>query len=99
MPGRNCAFPQCTVSFSNKHGFVSLFQIPTRKGDFYTNWRDDIIKVLDKFRKVDKLLSERISSGNVYICEHHFTTDDIEFTSEFGFLFFYILTSYTAIAI
>ena len=88
MPGRNCAFPQCTVSFTKKHEGISLFQIPTRKDEFYTNWRNNIVQVLDRFRKVDKSLSERISAGNVYICERHFTADDIEYTSELFFILF-----------
>jgi len=31
MPGRNCCMPQCTVSETQKHVGIKLFQIPTRK--------------------------------------------------------------------
>lgn len=57
---------------------MSCFQIPTRKCD--TDWRNDIVKVLGKYREVDMSLRERIANGNVYICERHFKPDDIELT-------------------
>ena len=88
MPGRNCAFPTCTVSYTNKHSFMSSFRIPTRKCD--SDWKNDIVKVLNKYRKVDKSLQERIDAGRVYICERHFKPEDFELTSKFMYIHIYI---------
>ena len=35
MPGRNCAFPQCTSCETEKHVGVKFFQITTRKSEYY----------------------------------------------------------------
>ncbi|XP_065645285.1 uncharacterized protein LOC136075776 [Hydra vulgaris] len=82
MPGRNCAFPTCTVSYTNKHSFMSSFRIPIRKCD--SDWKNDIFKVLNKYRKFDKSLQEKIDACRVYICEHHFKPEDFELTRKKG---------------
>ena len=35
MPSRNCAFPQCTSSETEKHAGVKYFLITTRKSEYY----------------------------------------------------------------
>ena len=42
MPGANCAFPGCHVSRTEKYKGIGVFQIPTRKDQFYSEWRKDI---------------------------------------------------------
>ena len=81
MPGANCAFPSCGVS--RRHSGVGIFQIPKRNDTFHMEWRENLLAVLKKYRVVDKVFKERMSSGNVYICEKHFVAKDIEFTSEY----------------
>ena len=39
MPGANCAFPGCHVARTKKYKGISIFQIPTRKDKFYSEWR------------------------------------------------------------
>ena len=62
MPGRNCAFPTCTVSFTKTHNFISLFKLPARKCDL--DWKNEIVNVLTKYRVANKELNERIRAGN-----------------------------------
>ncbi|XP_065645886.1 uncharacterized protein LOC136076375 [Hydra vulgaris] len=80
MPGKNCAFPGCGVSCSRKYKGISIFQIPMRNDEFHSNWRKEIVNVLFKYRVADKELKDRVAVGKIYICERHFSTDDIELT-------------------
>ena len=82
MPGKNCAFPQCSVSQAPKFGGLKLFQIPTRKNEFYSKWRKKLVESISKFRAVDGAFRERVLAGKVYICERHFSEEDLEFTSK-----------------
>ena len=50
MPGTNCVFPQCGTCRRHK---LSTFKIPNRKGDFYEEWRTNILNVLIKYRVKD----------------------------------------------
>ena len=78
MPGANCVFPQCGVA--GNHIGVGSFKLPTRKAD--VAWKKDIIQITEKYRVVDKKLRESLELGNAYVCELHYTKDDIEFTSK-----------------
>ena len=49
--------------------------------DFHVKWRNNIAAVLGRYRVMDKAVRERILTGKIYICERHFKTEDIEFTS------------------
>ena len=51
---------------------LSTFKIPNRKGDFYEEWRTNILNVLIKYRVKDDKLKEKIKAGTVYICERRF---------------------------
>ena len=81
MPGANCAFPECTVSRTAKYQGIGIFQIPMRDDDFYVSWRNNIVAVLGQYKVMDKAVRERVLTGKIYICERHFKTEDIEFTS------------------
>ena len=81
MPGPNCAFSECIVSRTAKYQGIGIFQIPMRDNDFHVSWRNNIAKVLRRYRVMDKAVRERILTGNIYICERHFKTGDMEFTS------------------
>ena len=82
MPGTNCAFPGCFTSRYTKHKDIGIFQLPSRSGDFYKQWKNDFLSVLCKYREADDNLKKRISSGDIYFCERHFVKDEIEFTSK-----------------
>lgn len=86
MPGRNCAFPGCTVSHTEKHKGITVFKIPGRRDEFYSTWRKTMCDVLSRYRQMDTLLKQRIEKGLVHICERHFPPEDIEFTSKFIYI-------------
>ena len=77
MPGANCVFPEKTAKY---HG-IGIFQISIRDDDFHFNWRNNIVAVLGRYRVMDKAVKECVLTGKIYICERHFKTGDIEFTS------------------
>ena len=52
-----------------------------RDDDFHVSWRNNIVAVLGRYRVMDKAVRERVLTGKIYICERHFKTEDIEFTS------------------
>ena len=83
MPGANCAIPECGSTRREAYVNRAIFQVPNRIGEFYEKWRKDILAVLLRFREADEALKKRIKTGNIYVCERHFTSDDIEFTSKF----------------
>ena len=82
MPGANCVFPGCTVSRTDKHKDIGIFKVPTRKDEFHSDWRKNLINVITRYRENDTALKDQITAGNVYICERHFSSGDIELTSE-----------------
>ena len=47
-----CAFPGCHVSNTPKYNGKSLFQFPTRKDEFNTRWRKNLLDCLLKFREL-----------------------------------------------
>ena len=52
-----------------------------RDDDYRVSRRNNIVAVLGRYRVMDKAVRERILTGKIYICEQHFKTEDIEFTS------------------
>lgn len=83
MPGRNCCLPLCTVSESKKHEGIKLFQISTRKDEFYTEWREGILAVVYRFREPDPVFKARVKNGRAFICERHYSASDMELTSKY----------------
>ena len=81
IPGANCAFLECTVSRRAKYQGIGIFQIPMRDNDFHVSWRNNIVTVLGQYRVMDKAVKELILTGKIDICERHFKTEDVEFTS------------------
>ena len=78
----NCVFPQCGVQRIHKYTGIGLFKITSRKGEFFTRWRNNLINAISRYRVMDKELEERIMEGKVYICERHFLPEDIEPTGK-----------------
>ena len=52
-----------------------------RDNDFHVSWRNNIVTVLGQYRVMDKAVKELILTGKIDICERHFKTEDVEFTS------------------
>ena len=89
MPCANCAFPGCNVSRYKLHEGTTIFSINKRKSELYQEWRQEILGVLLKYRDTDLVLKEKQQNGDAdfFICERHFPSDDIEYTSKFFSVF------------
>ena len=85
MSGANCTYPGCNVSKYNLHKGTTIFGITKRKGEFYQEWRKEILGVLLRYRAIDLVLIEKLQNGCAvfFICEKHVASDDIEYTSRF----------------
>ena len=91
MSGRNCCFNQCSQSdyvpkLKVKENW-KLYTITTRKDEFNTRWRNDLISIVKKYRSLDKAFYERLANGKVYICQKHFAPNDLEVNSKFDYLY------------
>ena len=77
MPGGNCCINGCHISRRYKN--VSLFKIPARSEEPATlKWRENMIKTIKKYIKAfDDTFIERLENNRVYICEKHFTEDQL----------------------
>ena len=66
------------------------FYIPSRKDELYSEWRKSILNVLTKYRSFKQTdLNERVSRGDIYICEKHYVEDDFIFTSKLTYIIIY----------
>ena len=81
MPGANFAFPGCNMSRYKLHEGTTIFSITK----FYHEWRKEIPGVLLKYWDVDLVLKKKLQNDDAdfFICERHFASDDIEYTSKF----------------
>jgi len=75
----DCAIPQCGVLRKQKYSGISLFKIS--KASCNSEWRSSLVEAIKRNREVDTTLRKRLKDGDVFICERHFRTEDIEFTS------------------
>ena len=75
MVGANCSnfkFPS-----SRKKSDVAIFKILERDDEWSFNWRKNIISVVTKDRVIDKALRERIMKKNIFVCEKHYSEDQL----------------------
>ena len=75
MPGENSAIPSRCISRKDKG--ISIFKVPLANNEFNKKWSQDLINIILKYRQRDKSLNERIESHKLFICEKHFTADQI----------------------
>ena len=77
IPRENCVLPKCITSKKNKGS--SLFKVPTpgKTNDESIQWTKDLIDIILKYRAKDQSLIKRMQSYILYICEGHFTLDQI----------------------
>lgn len=93
MPGKYCCIPGCYTNETPKYDGIHLLQITTlkSKGYFdYDGWREQIIRVLCKYRNIGKWERNKIKKGEFHICSEHYLPEDIYMTSKY--LFTYILS-------
>ena len=83
MPGANCTFHGCHITRTKRYKGISISQIPTRKDEFHSEWRKSIFNILTKYRSLKQTdVDERVSKGDIHICETNYVEDEIEFTSK-----------------
>ena len=58
---------------------MSLFKVstPDKTNDESIKWTKDLIDIILKYRVKDQSLIKRMQSYKLYICEKHFTPDQI----------------------
>ena len=76
MPGDNCSIYVCTVSRRSKYKGIVIFRVPAPKTEFEKSWKDKLVAVVIT-KEIDVPLRERIKSGRLFICQRHFTEDQI----------------------
>ena len=74
MPGENCAIPGCSVSRKDK---ISIFKVSLPNNGVNKKLGKELINIILKYRQRDESLSKRIQSHKFFICERHFTVDQI----------------------
>ena len=74
MPGENCAIPGCSVSRKDK---ISIFKVSLPNNGVNKKLGKELINMILKYRQRDESLSKRIQSHILFICERHFTVDQI----------------------
>ena len=74
MPGENYAIPGCSISKKDK---ISIFKVSLPNNDVSKKWSKELIDIILKYRQRDESLNKRIQSHKLFICERHFTVDQI----------------------
>ena len=64
-------------STSRRHKGIGIFKVPLPNNEFNKKWNRDLIDIITKDRQVDEPLKKRIASCNLYICERHFSPEQI----------------------
>ena len=77
MPGDNCSIYVCTVSRRSKYKGIVIFRVPAPKTEFEKSWKDKLVAAVVITKEIDVPLRERIKSGRLFICQRHFTEDQI----------------------
>ena len=77
MPGENFPFLKCSTSRNVKG--ISLFEVlaPDKTNDESIKWAKDLINIFLKYLVKDQSLLKRLQPCKLYICEIHFTPDQI----------------------
>ena len=67
MPGKNCAFPKCSISRKDKG--ISLFKVltPDKTNDENIKWTKDLIDIILKYCVKDQSLIKCMQSYELYI--------------------------------
>ena len=75
MVGANCSIFGC--SSSRRKSGVAIFKITQGDDEWSCNWKKSIISVVTKDRIIDKALRERIMKKNIFVCERHYSEEQL----------------------
>ena len=62
---------------SSRKSDVAIFKVPQGDDECSFNWRKIILGVVTKDRVIDKALRERIMKKNIFVCEKHYSEDQL----------------------
>ena len=75
MPGANCAIYGCGTTRRHWYKGIGIFKVPSVEDKGKAEWQSELAGRILKDRVIDDNLKHQIESGNLYICEKHFTPD------------------------
>ena len=75
MIGANCSIFGC--SSSRRKSGDDIFKVTQGDDEWSSNWRKSIINVVTKDRVIDKALRERIMKKDIFVCEKHYSEDQL----------------------
>ena len=78
MPEANCPIFRCGVSRKPKYQGIGIFKIPRYSEKNKESWRKASLHVVTRDRVVDASFRKQIEEESVYVCERHFSPEDIE---------------------
>ena len=79
-------FPAMLSFASTEARWVESISTPYTEKRVLFEMAEKIGESISMFRAIDCAFRERVLAGKVYICEHHFSEEDFEFT---GKLFYF----------
>ena len=83
MPGANCSIFGCGTSRTSTNKGTSIFKIPGTKPyrdnteEQQSKWRREFLNCVTKDRVIDSVFAEVIKKDHIYVCEKHFSVEDI----------------------
>ena len=79
------------MSRKPKYQGIGIFEIPPYPEKNKQSWRKALLHDVTRDRVVDASFRKQIEEGSVFICERHFTPEDIEIGKfqSFSYLFLY----------
>lgn len=75
MPGSNCSIFGCSTS--RKHKGIAIFKLPSGDDEYNKVWREKLVNIITKDRKIDASLKKQIQNKNLHICELHYSEDSL----------------------
>ena len=78
----NLGYIELPTKVPSATALISLFKFPTRKGEFYTTWRNNLLDVLSKYREMSSMFKKEVMEckRELFVWEMHYAEDDVEYT-------------------
>ena len=85
MSGASCSIFRCTKSRITKG--LAIFGIPKKDDEWHRDWREKLVNIITKDREINADLRGQIKRKSLYICELHFTEDQL-IRRKFKYIYF-----------